>query len=467
MLINPPTTTIFRCLLLLAAATLSGCSFGPDYVRPDLELPATFRGSDASLVDTSFADRNWRTVYTDPTLQTLIDEALAAAPDLLLAEARIREAEAVAGITHADRLPQLSLSFATSPTARQPGDDLTSTFLGGAAISWEIDLWGRMRRADEAARAELLAREETGRGVFITLISEVATGYYRLLAEHDLLAVATRTATNQRESLRLIERLSTAGIATDAEIRQQEVALAVTKATIPAQKRRIANAENALSILLGRPPGSIPIKSGSEPDLPADIPAGLPSQLIEKRPDIMAAEQQMIAANARIGEAKARFFPSLSLTGLFGQVSTSASDVLTGSAASVASLGADALQPLFAGKRLLYNHEAARTRLDQSLITYRKTILTALAEVANALTNYRYSADILTIQQQRTASAREALRLAESRYQAGVISYIEVLDAQRQLFAAETDLVQARLDRRLTLISLYLSLGGGWEEPAD
>ncbi|MCB2218619.1 MAG: efflux transporter outer membrane subunit [Desulfobulbaceae bacterium] len=462
MLTNPPT--ILRCLLLLlATAILSGCSFGPDYVRPDLELPATFRGSDVSLSDTSFGDRNWRTVYSDPTLQALIEEALTAAPDLLLAEARIREAEAVAGITHADRLPQLSLSFATSPTARQPGDDLTSTFLGGAAISWEIDLWGRMRRADEAARAELLAREEAGRGVYITLISQVATGYYRLLAEHDLLAVATRTANNQRESLHLIERLSAAGIATDAEIRQQEVVLAVTEATIPAQKRRIANAENALSILLGRSPGSVLIKTGTEPDLPADIPAGLPSQLLEKRPDIMAAEQQLIAANARIGEAKARFFPSLSLTGLFGQVSTSASDVLTGSAASVASLGAGALQPLFAGKRLLYNHEAARIRLDQALISYRKTILTALAEVANSLTNYRYSADILSIQQQRAASAREALRLAESRYQVGVISYIEVLDAQRQLFAAETELVQARLDRRLTLISLYLSLGGGWE----
>ncbi len=450
-------------LVALLLALLSGCAMGPDYLRPEQPLPDRVRG-DAEATAASFGDVSWRAVYPDPALQALIEEALAAAPDLLLAEARIREAAAVAGVVRAELYPHLGLSFATTPIARPDGKDLASNFTGGVSISWEIDLWGRLRRADEAGRAELLANEANRRGMVMSLVAEVAGRYYQLAANHAAYAVAQRTAANQRDALALVKRLSAAGIATDAEIRQQEVALATTEVALPQLRRQIARTENGLSVLLGRIPGAIGIEPDPKLHLPAAIPAGLPSRLLELRPDILAAEQRLIAANARVGEAKARFFPTLSLTGLFGAMSTEAADVLTGGAATVASLGANALQPLFAGRSYYFNHEAALARLDQALITYRKTVLSALAETASALTDYLESGEALTLQQQRTAAAREALRLAESRYRAGVVSFIEVLDAQRQLFGAETEEVQGLLDRRLALSRVYLALGGGWEE---
>lgn len=451
------------CLSLLLVLQ-SGCALGPDYQRPDLVLPDNFRTEKNGATADSFGDLHWRSVYGDPAVEALIKEALAAAPDLLLAEARVREAAAVAGVVRADLFPQLGLSFTTSPIARPEGKQLASSFTGGAAVSWQLDLWGRLRRASEAARAELMATEDARRGVVTSLIADVAGRYYQLVAERDAYQVATRTAANQRDALQLIERLSKAGIATDAEVRQQEVALAVTEASLPTLRRQIATSENGLSILLGRIPGAISIDMVSAPKMPEAVPAGLPSRLLERRPDVRAAEQQLVAANARVGEAKARFFPTISLTGLFGRVSTEAADVLTGGAATVASLGADALQPLFAGKFYLYNYATALARLDQALIVYRRTVLLALAEVATALTSYQEAGVLLTVQERRVASAREALRLSELRYRSGVVSFIEVLDAQRQLFAAETEQVDSLFERRLSLSQIYLALGGGWEE---
>lgn len=453
------------CLSLLLALQ-SGCALGPDYQRPDLVLPDNFRTAKNGATADSFGDLHWQSVYGDPAVEALIKEALAAAPDLLLAEARVREAEAVAGVVRADLFPQLGLSFTTSPIARPEGKQLASSFTGGAAVSWQLDLWGRLRRADEAARAELMATEDSRRGVVTSLIADVAGRYYQLIAERDAYQVATRTAANQRDALQLIERLSKAGIATDAEVRQQEVALAVTEVSLPSLRTQIATSENGLSILLGRIPGAISIDMESAPEMPEAVPAGLPSRLLERRPDVRAAEQQLVAANARVGEAKARFFPNISLTGLFGRVSTEAADILTGGAATVASLGADVLQPLFAGKFYRYNHATALARLDQAVIVYRRTVLVALAEVATALTSYQEAGILLAVQERRVASAREALRLSELRYRSGVVSFIEVLDAQRQLFAAETEQVDSLFERRLALSQIYLALGGGWEEPA-
>jgi multidrug efflux system outer membrane protein len=450
-------------MVLLLSGLLSGCALGPDYQRPNLVLPDNFRTEKNGAAADSFGDLHWRSVYTDPAVQMLIEEALAAAPDLLLAEARVREAEAVAGVVRADLYPRLGLNFSTSPIARPEGKQLASSFTGGAVVSWQLDLWGRLRRAGEAARADLMATEEARRGVVTSLIADVAGRYYQLLADRDAYQVATRTATNQREALQLIERLAKAGIATDAEVRQQEVALAVTEASLPTLRTRIAVSENGLSILLGRIPGAVSLDPASVEEAPGVVPAGLPSRLLERRPDVRAAEQQLIAANARVGEAKARFFPDISLTGLFGRVSTEAADVLTGGAATVASLGVDALQPLFAGKFFIYNHATALARLDQALIVYRRTVLAALAEVATALTSYQEAGVLLSVQERRTESARESLRLSELRYRSGVVSFIEVLDAQRQLFAAETEQVDSLLERRLSLSRIYLALGGGWE----
>ncbi len=452
-----------QVMMLLLSALFSGCALGPDYQRPDLVLPDNFRTGKNGLTADSFGDLHWQSVYGDPAVQVLIKEALAAAPDLLLAEARVREAEAVAGVVRADLFPQLGLNFTTSPIARPEGKQLASSFTGGAAVSWQLDLWGRLRRASEAARADLMATEDARRGVVTSLIADVAGRYYQLAAERDAYQVATRTAANQRDALQLIERLSKAGIATDAEVRQQEVALAVTEASLPTLRMQMATSENGLSILLGRIPGAISIDPLSVPEVPDAVPAGLPSRLLERRPDVRAAEQQLIAANARVGEAKARFFPNISLTGLFGRVSTEAADVLTGGAATVASLGADALQPLFAGKFYLYNYATALARLDQALTIYRRTVLVALAEVATALTSYQEAGVLLAVQERRVASAREALRLSELRYRSGVVSFIEVLDAQRQLFAAETEQVDSLFERRLSLSQIYLALGGGWE----
>jgi outer membrane protein, multidrug efflux system len=454
-------------LLLAAALVLGGCAMGPDYQRPEVDLSPTFREHGGTGLEASFGDLGWRAVYRDPALQAFIVEALESAPDVLLAEARVREAEALAGVVRSDLMPRLGASLATSPIPRPDGDNLASNFTAGASVSWELDLWGRLRRADEAARADLLGTEEARRGVVVSLIGDVAARYYQLVSEHQALRVAGQTAAGQEESLRLIQRLAASGMASAAEVRQQEVALAVTRSSLVNLHRRIATSENGLSLLLGRVPGPIEVDLFSAGQLEVEIPAGLPSALLERRPDIRAAEQQLIAANARVGEAKARFFPTLSLTGLFGNIGTQLSEVLTGGAATVASLGANAVQPLFAGGQLYFNREAALARLDQALVGYRRTVLSALAEVATALKNYRETGELVVIQEQRVVAAREARRLAELRYRSGVISYIEVLDAQRQLFAAETEQVNSIYERRLAHSRIYLALGGGWEESPE
>jgi multidrug efflux system outer membrane protein len=450
---------------LLLALLLAGCAVGPDYRRPEVDLPAGYRDGPADAATTpSLAELEWRAVFTDPPLQQLIEAALRAGPDALLALARIREAGAKAGVARAPLYPQLQLSLTTSPIARLPGDDFTASYLGGAGIAWEIDLWGRYRRASEAARADLLASEAAWQGVRASLVGSVAGYYYQLAALREIQAVTERSAENQREVLYLIKRQSQAGIVSAAEERQQESALASTEAALPTLKRQIAETENALAVLIGRHPAGLGVETPPTLAVPKEVPTGLPSALIERRPDIRQAEASLVAANARVGEAKALFFPSLSLTALFGGVSTSLSDLLTGSGSTVASLGPGLLQPLFAGGQLRFNEEAALARLDQALITYRKTILVALGEVADNLAAFETSAEAMAIQRRRVEAAREAMRLADLRFRAGTTSFLEVLDAQRQVLAAETDEVQSLLDRRNALIRLYLALGGGWQE---
>lgn len=455
-------TARFKVCTLLACAWLGGCALGPDYVRPALELPETHRHAEPSAPGAELGAQDWRQVFADPQLQALIAEALAASPDALLAAARIREAEAYAGIARAPLLPQASLSLNTSPIARLAGDDFSSSFLGGIGIAWEIDLWGRYRRAAEAARAELLASAEARHGMQAALVARVASAYFQLAALAEIRAVTVRAADNQREVLRLVRRLSASGLSSAAEVRQQESALAATEARLPSLRRQTAETEHALSLLLGRAPGGFAFAAPVHLALPELVPAGLPSTLIERRPDIRQAEAGLVAANARVGEAKAQFFPTLSLTALFGGVGTVLREVLRNDAATVRSLGPNAVQPLYAGGRLVFNRDAALARLDQALLTYRKTVLGALAEVADALVAYAAGADLLAIQERRVAAAREAQRLAELRFRAGTTSFLEVLDAQRQLLAAETEQAQSLLERRAALIKLYLALGGGW-----
>ena len=455
-------------LVVLLAALFSGCAVGPDYVRPTVALPDQYRDA-KNTAAASLGDQNWRSIFADAALQALIEEALKASPDALTAAARLREAEAQAGVSRADLFPSASVVLNTTATEKRPGHHWTSTFMGGASISWEIDLWGRYRRADEAARAQLLATSEAQHAVMASLIGKVAKYYFQLAALQETHAITRRTADNQRDALRLIRKMSAAGIYSAAEEKQQESALLATEVRLPSLRQQISEVENALSVLLGRHPGAIKMDTPPKIDLPALVPPGLPSRLLERRPDIREAEASLIAANAKVGEAKAMFFPSLSLTAILGGVGMNLSDVLRGKGGAVASLGPGLVQPLFAGGRLIFGRDAALARLDQALINYRKTILGALGEVADSLKAYETGAEVVEMQGRRVEVSSEALRLANLRFRAGTTSLIEVLDAQRQFFSAETDQTQAVLDRRNTLVRLYLALGGGWqgEEPVS
>jgi multidrug efflux system outer membrane protein len=455
-----------RTLLLLAlapAVALTGCAVGPDYARPELQSPASYRGTTAA--GPSLGASDWRVVFTDTAQQALIDDALKNNLDLRVAESRIREGQATVVIARSAGLPSVGLGLTTSPTARLPGDTLTSSFLAAGLLNWEIDLWGRVRRGTEAARGDLAAREAARDGAQISLIAEVASRHFELAALREVLLSTERSAKLQDDSLRLMRRRNAAGIVSAAEVRQAEGQLAATEARLPEIRRQITATENALSLLLARAPATIETTSVSQA-LPPALPTGVPSELIERRPDMREAEQRLVAANARVGEAKALLLPSLSLTGAFGSVSTALGDLFGDRAADIASLGPNVTQTLYAGGSLRANQQAAEARLEQALLAYRKTGLNALREVSDALASYERSGEQFDRQAERVVAQREALRLADKRFSAGVVSFFEVLDAQRQLLAAETDMVNARLQRQIAYVQVYRALGGGWSQPA-
>ncbi|KJR97113.1 MAG: hypothetical protein VR65_24395 [Desulfobulbaceae bacterium BRH_c16a] len=453
-----------RFVFLFIALSLAGCTVGPDYQRPDLSLPDSYRNAVASPALQAIAGLPWWQVFADPTLKDLIATALVGNLDVKLAAARVQEAKALFAGARSPALPLVSAGLYSSPAARQPGDDFTTSFLGGLFLSWEIDFWGRYARATEAARAQLLATQAAQDGVYASLVATVAQGYFQLQSLSETLRITRRTIDAQRESHRLVSRLADAGVSSAAEVRQAENQLATTESRLPGLLVQIARAENSLSVLLGRLPGPVVQGVPTEPVIVPEVPAGLPSELLDRRPDMRQAEQQLILANARVGEAKALFFPSISLTGTFGALSTELGDLVNGDAPSVVSPGLDLLQPLFAGGSLIANYDAALARLKQAGLAYRQTGLNALREVADALSQYSHSAEEIAAQRRREFSAREGLRLTEKRYRAGVVSYLEVLDAQRQLYSAETDLAQSKLTRRTAAVQLYLALGGGWVE---
>jgi multidrug efflux system outer membrane protein len=456
-----------RALLLLAlapAAALTGCAVGPDYARPELQSPVDFRGTTAS--GPSLGASDWRTVFTDTAQQALIDDALKNNLDLRVAESRIREGQAGVVIARSAGLPSVGLGLTTSPTARLPGDTLTSSFLAAGLLNWEIDLWGRVRRGTEAARGDLAAREAARDGAQVSLIAEVASRHFELAALREVLLSTERSAKLQDDSLRLMRRRNASGIVSAAEVRQAEGQLAATEARLPEIRRQITATENALSLLLARAPATIETRSVSQ-TLPPALPTGMPSELIERRPDMREAEQRLVAANARVGEAKALMLPPLSLTGAFGSVSTALGDLFGDRAADIASLGPNVTQTLYAGGSLRANQQAAEARLEQALLAYRKTGLNALREVSDALAAYERSGEQFDRQAERVVAQREALRLADKRFSAGVVSFFEVLDAQRQLLAAETDMVNARLQRQIAYVQVYRALGGGWSQPAS
>ena len=453
-------------LALVVAGSLSACAVPEAFRRPDLSLPGAYPGAAAGTEGApALGSVGWQAVFTDPALRGLIEEALRSGPDGLIAAARVRESAALIGLARAPALPSLAASLNTTPIARLPGQNLSSSYLAGGAVSWELDLWGRYARATDAARADLLAATENRHAVSASLVGNMASLYYQLGALRESEAVLQASVNSQQEGLRIIQRMSQAGIVSAAEERQQESAIAASQARLPGLRRQMLEVQNAIALLLGRPPGSVTIPAATTLVLPAALPAGLPSALLTRRPDIRRAEAQLAAADARVAEARARFFPQLSLTAVLGVTSTALSSLLGGGAATVASLGPGLVAPLYTGGSLSANRDAALARLDQSLLAYRKTVFAALGEVADGLQAYESSAEAQRLQEARVAIGAEALRLAELRFRAGTTSFLEVLDAQRQLLAAQLDAVQAVLDRRLALVRVYLALGGGWESP--
>lgn len=458
-----------RTFVASLALGLAGCAIGPGYERPALESPAAHRGDAAASDAASLADLAWWDVFEDVVLRDLVVDAIRANLDLRVASARVEQARAQAGVARSELVPQIGydgaaerarVSDETTPT---PGASRTANVFAGALnLAWEIDVWGRIRRATEAARAELFAQEAFRRGVLLSLVSGVAQAFFEL-RELDLeLEIARRTADAFRETRDLFQRQFEGGVASKLEVQRAEAALAQTEAQIPELERGIVAKENELCVLLGRTPGPIPRGATLDafPEPPA-IPAGLPSALLVRRPDLVQAESRLVATNARIGQAIAEFFPRIGLTAAYGSQSLELRDFAS-AGASVWSLAAVASGPIFQGGNLFYRWRFSKAAFDEARAAYEKTVLVAFAEVSNALVARERLAASRAAQARAVGALHESVRLSLVRYRGGLSNYVEVLDAQLQLFPAENALARIELARRVSLVQLYRALGGGW-----
>jgi outer membrane protein, multidrug efflux system len=457
-----------RTVILASTLFAAGCAVGPNYRRPPVATPDRLKGTVdvAAAPSASLADQPWWELLQDPTLQSLIAEALRNGYDVRLAAWRVEEARANAGIARSEFYPQIQGSAGwTRVRASEfllPGTETTNFYDANLVLSWELDFWGRIRRLNEAARAQFLATEEARRGVMLSLVSEVATRYFRLRALDLQLGIARRTAGAFGETYALFDRRLDAGLASPLETSSAAASLATTTAAIPELERLIAGEENTLAFLLGRTPGDIARGAALEDQLlPPEIPAGLPSELLQRRPDLRESEQELVAANAAVGVAIADYFPRISLTGAFGGVAPQVADLFgDGKRWSV---GGSLLTPLFQGRRLKNQHDAAVARWEQAKVRYEASVSNAFNEVSTALVAYR---KLATVEQERAkavSSYREAVDLSNSRYLSGLSDYLEVLQAQQQLFPAENALAQVRFERLAVLVQLYRALGGGWQ----
>lgn len=466
-----------RLYLTTAAAIVvlsAACTMGPNYKRPIVEIPAAYRGAgDATPGGSrSLADLKWFEVFRDETLTRLVQTALQQNFEVRIAAERVLQARAAYGISRADRWPAIDASAGvTAARASQrganralpPGADTSVSYTeAGFSVGWELDVWGRVRRLNEAARAQYLATEEARRGVITTLVADVSETYLLLRALDLEIEIARRTRDVATDSLRLTETRRTGGVASGLDVRQAEQLLFTATGRIASLEREISAIEHTLSLLLGQAPGSMP--RGRPLDAiqaPPSVPAGLPSALLERRPDIRQAEQQLIAANARIGAARAEYFPRISLTGFLGVESRTLSQLLTGGAGvASASLGASA--PIFNAGRTRANVELASAVQREAVLQYQRTIYTALRDVSDALVARTKVTEERAQQARLVEALTESRRLATERYQAGLDSYLAVLDAQRNLF--EGELALARLGQRelAAVVQLYRALGGGW-----
>jgi len=461
-------------IVALAAGLLTGCAVGPNYHRPKITPPPSFRGAAATADPASLADAKWFTVFKDEQLQALIKESLEHNYDMREAAARIEAARAALGITRADQFPTLAAGadVTTQRVSRSGSVPLPQGFkqertfgtVAGNLLSYEVDIWGRLRRATEAARADLLATEENRKAVAMMLVGDVTTTYFNLLELDQELDIAKRTLKTRQDSLRLIHARQSRGLATVLEVRQAEQLVQVAAEAIPAIEQRIEQAENQISLLAGRAPSPVARNRRlTDEELPAAVPAGVPSSLLARRPDIRAAEQNLVAANATIGVAKAAYFPQISLTGLFGFQSNQLSQLFTG-AAKTWQFAPQLTQPIFTGGRLKSNVRYAEANTNIALVRYERTIQTAFREVADALVQHQKASEIRAQQEALVATLQDRSRLSYLRYRGGVDTLFSALDADRDLFDAELRLAQVRLDELVSVVRLYRALGGGWQQ---
>jgi multidrug efflux system outer membrane protein len=451
----------------LAAAAL-GCAIGPDYRRPELPAPPAFR--EQAEATASLADLPWWEVFRDATLVALIHESLANNRDLAVAAANVETARYVAGVQRGEFFPQLDYEV---DAAR--GDDTTlasptlgrgseNDFLVAANLFWELDVWGRIRRATEAARADLLAQEAFRRGVVLSLVSDVAQAWFELLELDRELVIARESVASFSETRDLFQRQYLGGVVSKLDSLRAEAALAQAAARVPELERQIVAKENQLSVLLGRPGASIPRGGalGEQPE-PPEVPPGVPALLLERRPDLIEAEQTLVASNAREGEALADYFPRIGLTALAGSLSTEVSDLLEASTGFY-SVAGSAIGPLFTFGQTTYTWRAAQAASDASRAAYEGAVLNALREVSDALTARDKLVAVRVEREREVAALRESGAISRQRYLGGLATYLEVLDAQQQLYPAEFALSQTERDQLVAVVALYRALGGGWNQ---
>jgi multidrug efflux system outer membrane protein len=462
--------------LFIPAIFTCGCTVGPNYQRPKIDVPAAYRGIPPENVAApqppqaagqSMGDQKWSEVFQDPQLQELIRAALKQNYDLQIAAARILEAQAQLGITRADQLPALGAGATASNQryARQkPLPELeTNASSVGASFAWELDFWGRYRRATEAARASLLSAEWARRAISSTLVSSVSAAYFQLRTYDLQLAISRQALASRQGSLKLTQTLASGGAANMLDVRQAEQLVAVAAENIPDLERRIQQQENLISILLGNNPGPIArgLQLTEQPQLP-QIPAGIPSRLLARRPDIRAAEARLIAANAQIGVARAAYFPQITLTADSGFQSAALSSLFTGPA-GFWNFGGRLAQPIFAGGRIKSGVRLAEARKEELVLSYQQTIQQAFRGVSDALVGYQTSREFRRHQQELVVAAQSAAHLSDIRYRGGAASYLEVLTNETNAFSAELGLADAQLAELLSLVEIYRNLGGGWE----
>jgi multidrug efflux system outer membrane protein len=472
-------------LVCVPVFCVAACTVGPNYKRPAVAVPTAYRGvsaaeasstesmpsstpaSSANTAVASLGDEKWWEVFEDKELEGLIRTALQNNYDVRIAAARVLEAQAQLGITRADQLPSLGVggnitSIRNPATGPIPGYEVTQGQVSASA-AWNLDFWGRYRRATESARATLLASQWAQKEVMATLVANVASSYF-LLRQLDLqLEISKRTLSSRQDSLELTKTLEQHGINTLLDVRQSEQLVYTAASEVPDLERQIAQQENAISILLGNNPSDVSrgLKLTEQPHSP-EVPVGLPSALLERRPDIREAEQNLIAANAQIGVARAAYFPQISLTANAGYQSASLTDLFTGPA-GVWTLAGTLTQPIFEGGRLKSGVRLAEAQHEQLLLAYQQTIQGAFRDVSNALVAYRKNREFRIQQQNLVESAQDAARLSEMRFKAGTTDYLEVLTNETNSFSAELALAQAQGNELNALVQLYQALGGGWE----